>query len=137
MVTDHSDESRGVPVLASTSLDRVDDLARVRRLVADAAARTGLSPDRMDRLTVAVSEVATNAVVHGGGAASIRITGGPGELVVEVWDGGGGQAPRLVAAPAPPSQPNGRGLWLVSQLCDGVDIRASQAGTTVRLTMRL
>lgn len=136
-MTDHFDDARGVPVLVTMWLDGVSDLARARRFVADAAAGTGLPPDRVDRLLVAVSEVATNAVVHGGGAASIRVTGGPGELAVEVWDNGTGAPPRLVAAPAPPSQSSGRGLWLASQLCDEVDIQASAGGTTVRLTMWL
>lgn len=137
MVTDQSGNPRAVSVLAGTRLDGVDDLARARRLMANVAGRIGLHPDRVDRLTVALSEVATNAVVHGGGSATVLITGGRGELAVEVRDGGSGSPPASVRAPVPPTELSGRGLWLADQLCDRVDIRASDAGTTVRLTMRM
>jgi anti-sigma regulatory factor (Ser/Thr protein kinase) len=33
-------------------------------------------------------------------------------------------------------QPHGRGLWLVHQVCDLVELRSSAAGTVVRVTMR-
>jgi anti-sigma regulatory factor (Ser/Thr protein kinase) len=32
---------------------------------------------------------------------------------------------------------SGRGLWLVDQLCDRVQIRSSREGSAVRLEMRL
>jgi hypothetical protein len=32
----------------------------------------------------------------------------------------------------PVEQPDGRGLWLVNQLCDLVQLRSSQSGTVVR-----
>jgi anti-sigma regulatory factor (Ser/Thr protein kinase) len=137
METDNSGDPPGVAVLASMWLDGADDIARARQLVADAAAGIGLPPDGVDRLTVALSEVATNAVVHGGGAARIRVTGGRGEVAVEVRDRGSGMPPPSVAVPVPPGRLSGRGLWLAGQLCDGVDIRPSDTGTTVRLTMRL
>jgi anti-sigma regulatory factor (Ser/Thr protein kinase) len=137
MVTDQSEDPRAAPVLATTWLDGADDVARARRLVAAVAGGIGLHPDRVDRLTVALSEVATNAVVHGGGSATILVTGGRGQLAVEIRDQGGGGPPPSVRAPVSPTQLSGRGLWLADQLCDHVDIRASDAGTTVRLTMRL
>jgi anti-sigma regulatory factor (Ser/Thr protein kinase) len=125
-------------------LDGVEDIAGARRLVARVAAGVGMHSDQVDRLTVALSEAATNAVVHGGGTGTILITGGPGELAVEVRDRGAGLPTRLGAAavpptqlPVPPTHLSGRGLWLAGQLCDDIDIRASDAGTRVRLTMRL
>lgn len=57
-------------------------------------AGVGLHSDQVDRLTVALSEAATNAVVHGGGTATILITDGPGELAVEVRGEGAGTTVR-------------------------------------------
>jgi anti-sigma regulatory factor (Ser/Thr protein kinase) len=34
-------------------------------------------------------------------------------------------------------RPGGRGLWLVNQLCDLVQLRSSPAGTAVRVHMTL
>jgi anti-sigma regulatory factor (Ser/Thr protein kinase) len=37
---------------------------------------------------------------------------------------------------APPPEPvHGRGLWIINQLCDLVQIRSPESGTTVRVTM--
>jgi hypothetical protein len=36
-----------------------------------------------------------------------------------------------------PEQLHGRGLWVVNQVCDLVQIRSSNAGNVVRLHMRL
>lgn len=134
-MTDYSEDPRAVSVRATTSCDGADDLARARRLVAGVAGGFGLHPDRVERLTVALSEVATNAVLHGGGSATISISGRGDVLAVEIRDRGSG-APPTVRAPVPPTELSGRGLWLADQLCDQVDIRASDTGTTVRLTMR-
>jgi anti-sigma regulatory factor (Ser/Thr protein kinase) len=34
-------------------------------------------------------------------------------------------------------QEGGRGLWLINQLCDLVQLRSSPEGTSVRMSMRL
>jgi len=36
-----------------------------------------------------------------------------------------------------PADEPGHGLWVVNQVCDLVEVRTGQAGTTVRLHMRL
>jgi hypothetical protein len=38
--------------------------------------------------------------------------------------------------PAPDALDGGRGLWVVHQTCDRVQIRTGPAGTTVRVHMR-
>jgi anti-sigma regulatory factor (Ser/Thr protein kinase) len=130
MVGDRSTEGRS----ATARVRGAGDLAPIRRLLADTAATVGLAKERVERLAVAVSEVATNAIRHGGGQATVVITAGGDAVTVEVCDRGEGLQ---VPAPAPvdPRQLHGRGLWLASRLCDDMAVDSSRAGTTVRLTM--
>lgn len=108
-------------------------LAAVRALVARHGARAGLSRDVVDDLRLALTEVAANAMDHGAGHGVLRAWREPGALVFEVRDGG--QITDLLAGRATPSleQARGRGLWLVNQLCDLLQIRATAHGTVVRV----
>jgi anti-sigma regulatory factor (Ser/Thr protein kinase) len=65
------------------------------------------------------------------------ITSDEATVTVEVQDHGSGLQILPQHTPPHPTQIDGRGLWLVRQLCDQVDISSSPNGTTVRLTMRL
>ncbi len=109
-------------------------LAELRALVAAEGARAGLSPWRLDDLILAVSEVATNSVTHGGGRGVARIWHEDGDVVCEVSDRGVIRDP-LVDRHRPGddlSMP--RGLWTVNQLCDLVQVRSSsEAGSVVRM----
>ncbi len=128
----HDDRS----VIATTIVRGPADLARVRRLLAASAASAGLPADRVDQFTVALSEVATNAIRHANGSATITITTSGAAVTVEVRDRGTG-LPRDVRATRPdPAQVGGRGLWLAAQLCDDLHVTSSSSGTTVRMTMR-
>lgn len=50
-----------------------------------------------------------------------------------------GQITDLLAGSRPPvrNQPDAKGLWLASQLCDLTELRSGPAGTAVRLHMWL
>jgi serine/threonine-protein kinase RsbW len=125
------------PVIATMRVHEADDLAQVRRLLADTAADVGLPANRIDQLTIALNEVATNAILHGNGGATMTITSSDTEVMVEVRDHGTGL--RTTPHPGMPhhTQIGGRGLWLAGQLCDNLDINSSTGGTTVRMAMRL
>jgi anti-sigma regulatory factor (Ser/Thr protein kinase) len=131
------DRHRHLPVIATMALLGADDLARARKLLGDTAAHAGLSSDRVHRFTVALSEIATNAILHGSGRATMTITSSDTALTVEVRDHGTG----LRTDPRPtlphPTQISGRGLWLAEHLCDHIDIHTSASGTTIRITMQL
>lgn len=117
-----------------------DLLHLVRRLVRDVADVVGLPFDRRDDLVLAASELATNSVVHGGGTGTCRIWAAqegssvplaPG-LVCEIRDAGHIDDP-LVGREAPSLEDVGhRGMWLVNQLCDLVQVRELPGGTVVR-----
>ena len=114
----------------------IEELASVRSLVARAAGPSGLDLRRAEELVMAVHEVATNSIRHGGGHGSLKIWQDQSALVCEVRDKGGFDDP-LVDRRRPPSDPRAsRGLWLANQLCDLVQIRSFQDGTVVRLHMR-
>jgi anti-sigma regulatory factor (Ser/Thr protein kinase) len=109
-------------------------LSELRALVGAVGARARLSPGRLDDLVLAVSEVATNSITHGGGRGVARIWMDGGDVVCEVSDRGVINDP-LVDRQQPgadPSKP--RGLWTANQLCDLVQLRSSrETGSVVRL----
>jgi len=117
------------------------DLEGLRRRVAGFARAAGLLGERVERLVLALSEVATNAIVHGGGVATVTMARDRRQVVVTVSDNGTGPGaatfPSATAARPAPTQPGGRGLWITRQLCDKVTIDSASAGTTVQLIMHL
>jgi anti-sigma regulatory factor (Ser/Thr protein kinase) len=109
------------------------DLAAVRRRVERGAAEAGLSRLATADLVVAASELAANSVAHGGGGGRLRIWRETGRLLVEFTDRGTIAEPLAGRVRPSLTQEGGRGLWLVNQLCDLVQIRSGALGTTVRL----
>jgi len=109
------------------------DMAAVRKLVAVCARVAGLSTVRTDDLVLAVHEVASNSIRHGGGSGTLRVWHDGGAVVCEVTDGGRIDAP-LVGRQLPDDDSlGGRGLWMANQLCDLVQVRSGAAGTTIRI----
>ena len=112
-----------------------DSLRRVRELVSAGAKSAGLSAGRSDDLVTAVSELAANSVLHGGGGGTSSLWREGGDLVVEVEDLGWIEEPLAGRRRPLPTQEGGRGLWLANQLCDLVQIRSRLGSTAVRLRM--
>jgi anti-sigma regulatory factor (Ser/Thr protein kinase) len=112
-------------------------LEALRWLVGRAAEDAGLDELRAADLVLAVHELATNTVRHGGGRGTLRIWREPNALICEVADAGRIDQP-LVGRERPfAAQSGGRGLWLVNQLCDLAQIRCFDTGSVVRLHMRI
>jgi anti-sigma regulatory factor (Ser/Thr protein kinase) len=96
----------------------------------------GLSETKLDDLLVAVSEIVTNSILHGGGEARLRIwSAGPG-LVCEIRDPGFIDDPLAGRVRPAIAGVGGRGLWLATQLCDLLQLRSSGGGNAIRLHMR-
>ena len=108
-------------------------LSEVRRRVAAAAERAGLEPLGVADLVSAASELAANSVMHGGGRGVLRLWAEEERLLAEVEDRGRIDEPLTGRLRPDDSQEGGRGLWLANQLCDLVQIRSGERGTTVRL----
>lgn len=95
-----------------------------------------LGPPEVSDLLLAVTEVAGNSLVHGGGTGTVRAWSTAGGAVCEVRDRGWIRQPLVGRARPGLDRESGRGLWMVHQLCDLVQLRSSPAGTVARLHMR-
>jgi anti-sigma regulatory factor (Ser/Thr protein kinase) len=112
-------------------------LGELRRRAVAHAAHAGASPARTGDLALAVTELATNSLRHGGGNGRLRLWTDGASLVCEVADTGHISDP-LVGRRRPTSrQLHGRGLWLVQQLCDLVQVRTEPGSTVVRVKVPL
>ncbi|WP_405680681.1 sensor histidine kinase [Streptomyces sp. NBC_00868] len=107
------------------------------REYAEAWARgTALSAARRGDLILAISEAAANSLSHGGGSGALRLWSTGTGVVAEIRDGGHLTDPLAGRRrPALASANGGRGLWMIHQLCDLVEIRACADGLTLRLHM--
>lgn len=113
------------------------DLRPVRAMVTQGAQRAGLLTDRATDLVIAVSEVAANTLRHTTAGGTMHLWDTADELICQVHDTGTIADP-LAGQRIPVNDlPGGKGLWLVNQVCDLVELRTSPAGTTIRLHMRL
>jgi anti-sigma regulatory factor (Ser/Thr protein kinase) len=110
-------------------------LADVRDAV-KAWASTALPPARAADLVLAVNELASNSLLHGGGSGELSMWMEGSTLMCEISDGGCITAPLAGRAEPHPGQLSGRGLWMANQICDLVRIRSAPgAGTTVRVQL--
>lgn len=116
---------------------RRERLRSVRAFVSEYSGRQGLAQERTADLVLAVNELATNSVLHAGGSGTLRLWQENGTLMAEVSDDGHLEDPLLGRARPAPDQASGRGLWLVNNLCDLVQMRTLPSGTVVRLHMNL
>jgi anti-sigma regulatory factor (Ser/Thr protein kinase) len=112
-----------------------DGLTLLRNLVAARAAAYGLAKAKAEDLVLAVHELATNSVRHGGGSGTFRLWRDGAALVCEISDRGWITDPLAGRRRPAADQPGGRGLWLVNQLCDEVELTTSPAGTVIRVWM--
>lgn len=115
------------------------EVTRLRHSAAACAHAAGLRGQRLNDFVLAVNELTTNAVRHGGGRGSLRMWQQAGSLVCEVSDHGDGVSSRLLGVhhrPAPESV-GGWGLWLARELSDTMDVASDRTGTVVRITTLL
>lgn len=115
-------------------------LRELRSLVGTEVAGDGLTPTVGHDLVLAISELATNSILHGGGRGELRIWREDGTLVFDVRDAGPGGAafdPLVGRLRPEPGQLGGMGLWIANQTCDLVQVRTGANGTTVRARIRL
>ncbi|MCU1455889.1 MAG: hypothetical protein JWN46_4035 [Acidimicrobiales bacterium] len=122
------------PVGAFTEIRLVSDaLRQARDVVTTAGHRVGLGRRTLGDLVLAVDELVANSLDHGGGRCVVRAWQDGTSAVCEVEDRGTIADPLAGRRRPKPDQPRGRGLWLVHQLCDLVELRTGPAGTIVRV----
>jgi anti-sigma regulatory factor (Ser/Thr protein kinase) len=113
------------------------DLGALRRFVAGWAEIQGLNPEATEELVLAVNELTTNSICYGGGRGTLAVWREADTLVGEVRDTGHIEDPLAGQRRPAADEQSGRGLWLVHQLCDLVQIDSSPAGTSVRVHKRI
>ena len=125
------------PPAHAETLGYRDDLRPVRSFVASRAECAGLAPPRIPDLVLAASELAGNTLRHTNSGGTVQVWRTRAEIICQVTDTG--QITDPLAWHRAPSDEllGGKGLWLVNQVCDLVQARTGQAGTSARLHMRL
>ena len=125
------------PAPGAMSYTYTTDLAAIRAVVHRYAMDAGLTEARAIDLVLAVSEVAANTIRHANSAGSLKIWYDTEEIVCQINDEGritdplaGRRRPSLDAR-------GGHGLWIVNEVCDQVELRSDETGTTIRLHMAL
>jgi PAS domain S-box-containing protein len=121
------------PVAEWTLPAREESVPALRRAVQEFATSRGADRSVLTDLSLALSEAATNAVIHGffdrePGSVRVCVSVGVDEIVVVVSDDGRGMQPR------PDSPGLGMGLPLIGQLTTHFDIGMPPGGGT-ELTM--
>ncbi len=107
-------------------------LARIRALVRHVGAAAGLAPEAVDDLVLAVSEAASNSILHSGGS-TVRLRWSSDRGCVDVWVADDGM---FAAAADRHGNDHGRGIELMVAVMDQVSIQEGtrrRPGTAVRL----
>jgi anti-sigma regulatory factor (Ser/Thr protein kinase) len=133
--------ARDVTDSARDSLDQtfdVDALYMLRSALIAHGSELGAREAEVDRLVLVASELATNAVRHGGGTGRLRLWRSSDQLVCEVSDKGAGISnPDIGAGPVEPTAMGGRGLWICRALSDTITIAAGRPGAIVTVTIAI
>jgi hypothetical protein len=128
------DPGQPAPPPGAQALDfGVSALGPVRRTAHDWARSEGLDDLQARDLLIAVHEVVSNAVEHGGGTGTAQLWASPESLFCEVTSPMrlGVEFPGYV--PPELGQPRGRGLWMARQICTHVGVEDGPDGVRVRL----
>ncbi|MEH1168538.1 ATP-binding protein [Micromonospora sp. CPCC 205539] len=111
-------------------------VTEIRHSVTSCAHASGLSGQRLDDFVLAINELITNAVRHGGGRGWLRLWREPEALICEIADHGQGITPQRLGDRRRPAADTagGWGLWLARELTDAMEVATSTAGTVVRIS---
>jgi anti-sigma regulatory factor (Ser/Thr protein kinase) len=109
-----------------------DDLELFREQLARALVAANVPEDKVLDMLVASTEIAANALRHGGGIEEVRAGRAEGRFVCEVIDRGPG-FDDPVAGYLAPRDGGGTGLWVARQLTWRVEYFRSNRGFTVRV----
>lgn len=130
------DKPLPLPPPGAETLRFTDELGSVREFAMRHARAVGLSLARGRDLTLAVNEIAANAVSYADGGV-IRAWSADGGLICQIEDSGFISDPLAGRRQRPADASGGHGLWVVNLVCDLVERRTAPSGTTTRLHMRI
>jgi serine/threonine-protein kinase RsbW len=122
---------------------KIEDLRKVEKMVDDMSAEYSISQDIYGNILIAVLEAANNAILHGNKLnenkeVSITIKKEEKNVKITVDDEGGGFDYKNIPDPTAPENlenVNGRGIFLMEKLSDGIKFKRN--GATVELNFKL
>ncbi|MFC1724313.1 ATP-binding protein [candidate division KSB1 bacterium] len=117
----------------------IEELSRVSKKVEKIACQMGFSEDECDNISIGVTEVVNNAIIHGNKnnkdkKVVIAFKLMKNELTIFVTDEGIGFDPEKIDNPLEPEnllKEHGRGIFILKAVMDKVDFKFSAKGTTV------
>ena len=130
--------------LTVTIPSNLEELTTIEKLSNDIAKKMGLSEDKHDNLSIAVTEAVGNAIVHGNKRdpkkkVRIQVEISNDRVKISVTDQGTGFNPDDLADPLDPDnllRESGRGIFILKALMDDVSWDFSPTGTTLRFTLK-
>ena len=115
----------------------LDGLVTLRHDLEDCAALHGLTGLELYRFVVAVNELTTNAVRHGGGSGQLALWRTADRLHCRVTDRGKGLPAGHRLHRPPPDAVGGRGLWLAHHNVEQLVIDSDGRGTSITVSTRV
>ena len=112
------------------------DLSRLRHEVGSSPATASLSSSRREDFVLAIGEAATNALEYGAPPRTVRLWRETSHVVGEVTSRGRVEDPLAGRRRPDPRAIRGRGLWIINQLCDLVQLRNVGGASALRLHVR-
>jgi anti-sigma regulatory factor (Ser/Thr protein kinase) len=131
------DDPLSCPPSTAEGLKYQRDLRPVRSLVTRCARSARLPARRITDLVLAASEVAANTLRHTKAGGTVHLWHDEQEILCQITDSGVIADPLAGYRVPSDDLPGGKGLWLVNQVCDLVEVRSTPDGTTICLHMRL
>jgi len=113
------------------------DLQSLRHAVAGDMVVGVLDRERRSDLVFATSEAAANALKHGDGTGTVRLWRDGDAIVSEVVTQSSVADPLAGRRRPDRSADDGRGLWLINQICDLVELRSDARATVLRMHVRV
>jgi anti-sigma regulatory factor (Ser/Thr protein kinase) len=114
-----------------------ESLRTLRGSLVRVANDAGMSEARVADLVLAVNEIASNSVAHGGGSGTLSLWTDQRSLICDVYDEGHLADPLAGRRRPEANEAGGRGMWLANQLSDLTQLRRTATGTRIRLHFSL
>ena len=108
------------------------DIESFRETLARELVAENVPEPKVIEMLLAATEVAANAIEHGGGVRDVRVGGVDGRFVCEISDAGRGFDDPAAGYLAP-RQGRGNGLWVARQLTWQIEFLRSGDGFTARI----
>lgn len=132
---ERNEHQRSPQILATRLVPGADDLRELRTQVFRTLEARQVPQSRREDVALAVHEIATNALVHGGGWSRIQLSADDHTWYCDVVDGGPGLDDPEAGLRKPGLREGGFGLWIARHACDEFFIVPSEAGLHIRLVV--